>query len=376
MQPRASGDVIAFHRGVRDLCIDRLRDALDPGTTLFSRQLRNRRWEEALDTEDLTSTAICLVGLHRGAVEPARVGLDPLRTLAALADVTRRRGYAGGLGLVVWANAVWGGAPLPALLDRAGIGLGKPDDLVARLTTMETAWLATGLVHDMARGASDLARNALVSAVRELRSRQRDSGLFAHASPRGQVGHRLRRWVANFADQIYSVQALALAGDAGIDPGAIGAAGAAARRLVELQGSLGQWWWHYDPRGGTVAGRFPVYSVHQHAMAPMALMTLEAVGGGRFGPAIDLSHAWLARNELGVEMLDRQAGTVWRDIEIDEAPADRLLRHAKTLMLGGGPEGGSHLALRVNHETRPYEWAWCLFAGALAAGEAREGHAV
>ena len=34
----------------------------------------------------------------------------------------------------------------------------------------------------------------------------------------------------------------------------------------------GQWWWHYDVRDGSVVERYPVYSVHQHAMAPMALL--------------------------------------------------------------------------------------------------------
>jgi hypothetical protein len=32
--------------------------------------------------------------------------------------------------------------------------------------------------------------------------------------------------------------------------------------------------------------------------------------------------------------------------------------------------------LVLNRETRPYEWAWCLFAEAVLCGPARPGHVV
>ncbi len=378
METRASDEVVAFHRSVRDLCVERLRDALGHGTALFDRQLRNSRWEGTHGTEDLTSTAICLVGLHRAAIEPARVGLDVQRTVDALAAVARRRRYAGGLGLVLWANAVWDVLPLEALLDRTGMTLADPEALVAGLTTMETSWLASGLVHEERRSGHALARRGLDAARREILSRHRpDTRLFVHASDRAPLAHRVRRWVANFADQIYAVQALALIGFARRDDGAVAVAGAAARRLVELQGELGQWWWHYDPRDGDVAQRFPVYSVHQHAMAPMALMTLAAAERTSHGRAIDRSHAWLARNELGVGMLDREAGTIWRDIEIDEREAEQLLRHARSVLgWRAARDGVPRRRLKLNRETRPYEWAWCLFAGAIAAGGERERHVI
>ena len=48
-----------------------------------------------------------------------------------------------------------------------------------------------------------------------------------------------------------------------------------ANAICNLQGPLGQWWWHYDSMTGRVAERYPVYSVHQHAMAPMALFAAQ-----------------------------------------------------------------------------------------------------
>ena len=38
---------------------------------------------------------------------------------------------------------------------------------------------------------------------------------------------------------------------------------------------------------------YPVYSVHQHAMAPMALLDLRAAGGTDYMPAIAKGLQWL-----------------------------------------------------------------------------------
>jgi hypothetical protein len=378
MTARANESVVAFHRDVTALCVDRLREALNDKTFLFDRQLRNRRWEETYETEDLTSTGICLIGIHRAGVDPKAVGLDVSRTLGALADVTRRRAYPGGLGLVLWANAVWNGLALEELLGRTGLSLARPAELVSPLTTMETAWLASGLVHELQRRDDPVARAALEVVHGDLLGRyQRDTRIFCHASDAAPPAHRLRKWVANFADQIYSVQAMAFMAKTGRSRAALDAADSCAARLIELQGSLGQWWWHYDPRDGSVAQGFPVYSVHQHAMAPMALMAVAAAGGRDDRAAVELSHAWLAKNELEFQLLDRDTGTIWRDIELEEGELSRVVRHTRSV-LGWKPSDGGTVAtnLKVNYETRPYEWAWCLYAGAIAEGQERDGHVV
>lgn len=376
--PRAARAVVSFHERVAGLCKDRLREALNPATALFDRQLRDRTWQATRDTEDLTSTAICLIGLHRAEVAPRVIGLDVRRTLSALVEVTRRRRYQGGLGLVLWANAVWDGLPLDELLRKTGMALAPGRELTASLTTMETAWLVSGLVHEHRRSRSPRAEAALEVATRALLERyQPDTRLFRHAGDEASVAHRLRKWVSNFADQIYSVQATAFVAITRGRREALAASEACAARLVELQGELGQWWWHYDPRDGRVAQGFPVYSVHQHAMAPMALMTLAAAGGADHRAAVELSHAWLGRNELGAQLLDREAGTLWRDIELVESRLARTARHAIRVVGWKPPDVGLHETnLKVNFETRPYEWAWCLFAGAIAAGSTRPQHVI
>jgi hypothetical protein len=185
----------------------------------------------------------------------------------------------------------------------------------------------------------------------------------------------MRRNVANFADQIYSAQAMAFTRLVMDEADAGEAAAAVAKRMVQLQGEKGQWWWHYDPRDGKVAQHYSVYSVHQHGMAPFALAAVRAAGGGDFSAAADRSRAWLSDNELGVNMVDEAAGTVWRSIDYDIGPLRAKLRNVKAL-LGVKGEAAGALPLKLNCETRPYEWAWCLYAGAVETGGERSPHLV
>jgi hypothetical protein len=375
---RATERVLAMHKDVESLCVARLSESFNQSTSLFDRQLRTKHWDDTLHTEALTSTAICLIGLHRAGIDISALSIEPRKAIEAMCLEARQRNYPGSVGLVIWANALWSQLEFSQLLEQCGLAKIRPVDLISPLTTMETAWLVSGLLHEYERSKNPSVSTNLTVALDELMGRiEERSNLVTHASERAPLKHRARKWVPNFADQIYSVQALALAALVRGDAAALRASDACAERLVQLQGSLGQWWWHYDPRDGTVAQGYPVYSVHQHAMAPMALMTLAAAGGRNHDGPVELSHCWIDENEFGVSMLDRATGTIWRDV----APKDgrlrravRLARNAVGFKLPHAPLDRSTLAL--NYETRPYEWAWCLYAGAIAEATPRERHPV
>lgn len=359
------------------LCIARLQEALNPSTAIFDRQLRDGRWDATWGTEDLTSTAIVLIGTSRAGVAPAEIGMDLERTRGAMLDLARRRRYPGGLGIVLWANAATGGPPLAGALDRVGLNLDDIAALTAPWQTMEVAWLVSGLAHELRRSAGDDVRRPFGAALAALKDRFTPAThLFRHANAEARPGRRIRRWVANFADQIYSIQALALAAIADDDGPALDVATQAAGRIEEFQGERGQWWWHYDARSGRVCQAYPVYSVHQHGMAPMALRTLAAAGGPAADRAIESSFRWLDHNELGVRLIEPEAGTIWRDIEPDEGRLRTALRHARSILGRGRPTASDAAHLRINRETRPYEWAWCLYAAALEGRAEAAPHAV
>lgn len=373
--PEFSG-TSSFYETLRPLCLSGLGQALNARTSIYDRQLRDKTWQATLGTEDLTSTAICLIGIDRAGIDPGSIGLNVDQTLGALIDLAGRHQYHGGLGLVVWANAVCEGPPLEDLLDRSGTPLNDLPAFIAPLTTMETAWLTSGLIHEWKRTGAETTRQLAVQATALLHERQHaQTDLMVHATASAPANHRVRKGIANFADQIYSVQAFAFAANAFGDEQSLDAAEACAARLVEFQGRLGQWWWHYNAPAGHVAQRYPVYAVHQHGMAPMALSALAAAGGTDHTAAADLSRAWLTHNELDVNLIDSQAETIWRDIEPDEGRFRTLARRLQSVA-GWKPSESEPPRFKINFETRPYEWAWCLYAGAIAHGTPNTRHIV
>ena len=211
------------------------------------------------------------------------------------------------------------------------------------------------------------------AATAALLRRQARSGLFLHCERDAPAWTRLRRHVATFADQIYAIQALAFMALSEPQQAARDAARRCAAALADRQGDRGQWWWHYNPERGSVSRHYPVYSVHQYGMAPMALMAL-----GRAGCSDHIGRAWsglrwLDDNELGTPMLDTEARTVWRDIELAEPKHRKLLRDGAEI---AGLAGDDFMRppLRINFETRPYEWAWCVMAGAQLQSSPASGH--
>jgi hypothetical protein len=355
----------------RDLYAARLRDCVDGKSGLFARQIRNREWAPTLGTEAITSTAICLIGLSRAGIPVSDVAGDPALICRRVAARIRAERYPGGLGLLLWASgALRCGAPA-ALLDEAGLDPAILEQLIPTFTTMEVAWMVSGLLH----AGEPALRAACDAALRELGKRLNHSTLtFRHASADAPLLHRLRGRIANFADQIYPVQAFAFAAIARQDQAMRDLAAKCARQVVARQGPRGQWWWHHDAETGRIAGHFPVYSVHQHSMAPMALRCVAAAGGPAHTDAVLASRGWLQANELGIDMVDGGSGIVWRSIERAEGPAGRALHQAGMLL--GRAAGADEAAprLQLNPEMRPYEWGWLLYSAAIESGSPHGGH--
>src|SRR5581483_9226727 len=88
-----------------------------------------------------------------------------------------------------------------------------------------------------------------------------------------------------------------------------------ANAVCLAQGNLGQWWWLYDSHNGQLSSHYPVYSVHQHGMAPMALFALEHASGQRFTESIYKGLQWAyGANELGASMRETAHNLIWRCI--------------------------------------------------------------
>jgi hypothetical protein len=320
-----------FYQGVDSICISGLGKSLNPKTNVFDIQIMDKKWANTIDyypTEDLTSTAICLIGLTRSKNADKINNFNLYTTLEALFHLFNLRQYLGSLGLVIWANAVCNGSSFKKLLDTLDVSEMLISNEISKLTTMEVAWLVSGLSHEYHRSEDHQAKRLLDHSVNELTSNRYcpRSSIMSHASKKTGSFHSIRRWISNFADQIYSIQSLAFSYMLNQDSDSIGVANDVAREMANLQGSLGQWWWHYDAKRGGTPQPYSVYSVHQHGMAPMSLRALEKAGGMCFEDEIGKSRNWLNNNELGINLIDSNYPTIWRSIEYDQG---KILDYAR-----------------------------------------------
>jgi hypothetical protein len=227
---------------------------------------------------------------------------------------------------------------------------------------MEVAWYLTGIASCYLAGCSDFPKlGEQVAAARKiLESNRGASGVYGHLSRGKSWGGRLRGRIGSFADQVYPTIAFARLSLALNDNKAREMASRTAEKMCELQGPLGEWSWHYDSATGKVLSRYPVYSVHQHAMGPMMLFAASEATGRDFSEAIYKGLAWIGgNNELGRDFVEPSLGLVWRSIYLDSPSAyiDAALRFSQ-LRTGTAPAR----RLKVRYECRPYELGWLLYA--------------
>lgn len=226
--------------------------------------------------------------------------------------------------------------------------------------TVELAWTLSALAAArdgaVVRGAAQRVCARLMTAFSE------GAGVFAHRSGTGNGGG-LRSHVACFADQVYPIQALSRFHKAFDHEGALAAAQRCAEQICRVQGSGGQWWWHYDARTGAVLEGYPVYSVHQDSMGPMALLDLAEAGGREFLEAIALGLRWMERApEIGASLIDEDRGVIWRKVGRPDpfklvrglrAAASRIHRDFRLSFLDT-----LFPTSRIDYESRPYHLGW------------------
>ena len=231
--------------------------------------------------------AITALGLLRLPEPDQRTVLAGMRADDLVGQLAKRIDEVSGLGdaaLVCWAAAECGHADLGHAIQRLAAldQPGRPVDVVS------AAWVVSALA--AARPLVDVERHLATARQRLLAAR--GPAVYPHTT--GPDTPWYRAHVGSFADQVYPIQALARLHRSADDPEALAVAGTVAGAICSAQGAGGQWWWHYDSRTGAVVEGYPVYSVHQHAMGPMALLDLADAGGDGHLDAIRRGLRWLA----------------------------------------------------------------------------------
>jgi hypothetical protein len=264
----------------------------------------------------------------------------------------------GDLGLLLWLGRRAGRSQADALLaalDRRLLAAGG----VAAREGMEVAWIAIGtsecVAGEACGPAEDLMRSARAQLCHGSRSR---SGLLLHRAAGA------RRRFPNFATQSYGTLALTKIGRSG-DQEALDAARGVADALLALQRADGGWPWIFDAEQGRVVEPYPIYTVHQDAMAPIALLELhEATGDERYRAAAVRGIDWIyGQNDLRRSMLDADRRILYRSIR-RRPPWDRALLYANTAAAFAGLSQRADWlgSLELNRTDRPYHLGWVLEA--------------
>jgi len=318
--------------------------------------------------------AIGLTGARQRGLGDAGLPLEAIR--ARLVEGALRGCDTLDLALVLWAEALNEG-------ESTGAVLAKVEEEYRRLgrwhTSMSLSWTLAGVEHAARLGGSvgKAAERLAGEMANDLLCYQsKRTGLFRSRLlllTRHPAAALADRRVATFANQIYPIYALSLyASRTGDDRAA-----RAARRCVEVvcagQGDKGQWWWMADTRTGRWVDPYPVYAVHQDAMAPFGLEAARAWWPGDVDAQIRRGLDWLfGDNELGVCLVDKQKGVIWRAIQRTDSRSDGdygvppgTLWRRRMTGLGLGCLGGLRSRSRqlmVLRECRTYHLGWVLFA--------------
>jgi hypothetical protein len=364
-RPRTAAQSPAALEGLvaelRSLALSGLPRMLDDETGLFVFRLDRRHGDVVPAGLSRRYTAIVLLGLCGEAPDVASALLQGRSVAGAAGRLVETAGpndSIGDLALIAWAARA------------AGCPSGKIWKLIEErqpgtlpYPTVEIAWLVSAVAAD-----PDVAGSAFGSGLAaRLRSAfHNDTGIFSHECGGKPTG--IRSHVSCFADFVYPAMALAQFGAATGDQESITVASEAALAMCRIQGADGQWWWHFDHRTGRVVEQYPVYAVHQDAMAPMALFAVAQAAELNFDEPIARGLEWLqSAPELnGGSLIDPDAGLIWRKVARRE-PA-KLSRYVQA--------GASYLSpqlrapgmnavfppVAVDHEDRPYHLGWILYA--------------
>lgn len=344
-----------------DIAGHTLRHTYADGEFVFT--LRGTRgqdgaWRVSPVGTSLRYGAIAALGLlrHSDAVQRSVLGGETAHDLITrLAKRLPEVSNIGDTALVCWAAAEAEHGAMDLALQR----LAELQEHRASAFVVESAWVVSALV--AARRNADVEKSLARARTRLLAARS--GRLYPHVFE-GEVSW-FRAHVGSFATQVYPIQALARLHRSADDQQALASANSVAESICALQGRAGQWWWHYDARTGGVVEGYPVYTVHQHAMGPMALLDLAEAGGDDHLDSICLGLRWLDSPPESTEALMLENPPItWRKVaRNDRRKLVRGLRATSTRLIPG-----MRLALLdqmfqpgpVDHECRPYEFGWLL----------------
>lgn len=372
-------------RDLRSIAIHSLARMYRPEEKLFAFRLRKNGNGEALEGVSHRYTAMVLIGLAGESPDVVKEILgnhsreDVCERL--LQDIYAMDGL-GDIAITTWAARAIGHTEA----SNAVKALQRMEPGRRPYPTMDLSWALSALTVDGSDAADKFLADDIAEAL--MNSFNWESGVFKRWSTGFKVS-RLRAHASCFADFVYPILALSHYNLATGNTKALKIAIRCAVHMCQGQGPEGQWWWYHDVRTGRVIEKYPVYSVHQDAMAPMALFSLAKASGrsfdsaqdacartprseqgvvlGDYSKSIEKGLHWLMNpKEIGDSLIDKKHDIIWRKVARREPK--RTIRALQTAMSYFYPKlsviGLDTLfpPVSIDYECRPYHMGWILYS--------------
>lgn len=361
---KSENDLAEFKNELVRLSVKGLSDMFDIDRQLFYlKTKRNERGKLEKFGHSVRYTIISLLGLCKHDIHDPEYPINIRNILTNLLNKISEMDNIGDMGLLVWLISL----TLPEKLEKFFSHM--DEDTILRQfpdgragSTMELSWFLTGLsysafIHDEYKVKYEGLTNKIYNLVI---SNYGGKGIFGHQNKRLSLTGKIRGRLGSFADQVYPIYALTQFSKAFNRPDALNIAIEGAETICRLQGPLGQWWWHYDSESGAVVGRYPVYSVHQDGMAPMALYAVSKATGKDFRVQINNGLQWInGNNELNCDMVDRSLNVIFRCIYGSKY---RMRFEEMLSILRGTHYESNRIDLKVLYACFPYHLGWLLYA--------------
>lgn len=352
----------AIHQ-LKELAVNGLVQMFDSERQLFCLRLKQTAHGLVRQGISRRETLIALLGLHQleasGTASPIAIKHvlnDLLVNINWVKDI-------GDLGLLLWLCALEAPQRMTEIESHLGIESSLEQFRGARQrSTTELAWFLSGLSHrhQVCPEKQPDLREVAFETYRRLRNNQGEFGIFRHTGRKNSIARMFRGRIGSFADQVHSIYAIATFVRAYHTVKEIETALDCALTLCQIQGPRGQWWWRYDSGNGRVVESYPVLSVHQDGMAPIALFALGEAVHSDFNPWIYKGLQWVnGDNEMDVNMSDASTHVVRRGIA--RSTVKSYWNMALTF-LSRGEDHESRDGLSVLFECRPHHYGWLLYA--------------
>jgi hypothetical protein len=372
-------DLTNSFQSLAQLSLNVLPRMLEPGADLFCFKRQHNGQDDINVGTSFRYSAIALIGVASYCGSDALTRDPYSRVLEGLRASFKRDPNAldtGELGLLLWLT---GYLDLPEK-DPIVRALGAAVQRGMSCDSMNLSLALSGLAQ--AECLHDPLIETLVPRI--LAAFNPSTGLFAlnQAGPVPAIRNRFRVNLGSFASQVYPLVGLSLLARVNGMSDLVKIIRHSVGTTVRLQGDRGEWWWIFDTGNGSVVLDYPVYSVHQDSMGPMALMAAGRVEGVPCHfEAIQKGLDFLAEYRepgTGLPFMDLEQAFIWRAAvrPSKEDPADlpfgvsneeflwmRSFGRPKWLRTASQPKLDGSRLLR---EMRPYCPGWILYASSLA----------